>query len=286
MTDLTVFKNEEFGEIRTVEQENKGKHTGFFYVLEWDNVVKIGSTKEPYTRVMALKRNAENYGGSKLGRLAISVPHTNYAENEKKLHIHFSSKRKSGSELFEIEFETAISEIPEHMEYIDDSEKIDQRGDIFLAGMKDLLLGNHAAGDYTAGQEQMNESKPMAEAILVAQRRIEELDKIIEELKPKALFADAVVKSRTSILIGELAKILKQNGIDIGHKRLFAWMRDNGYLMKDGSERNMPTQRAMELGLFEIKESTVNNPDGSVRINRTTKVTGKGQQYFINKFLQ
>lgn len=98
---------------------------------------------------------------------------------------------------------------------------------------------------------------------------------------------DAVATSHTSILIGDLAKLIKQNGVDIGQKRLFSWLRDNGYLIKrNGSEWNMPTQRSMEAGLFEVKESTVNNPDGSVRINKTTKVTGKGQQYFINKFLR
>ena len=107
-----------------------------------------------------------------------------------------------------------------------------------------------------------------------------------ERMKPKEIFADAVSTSHTSILIGDLAKILKQNGVETGQKRLFNWMRENGYLIKrQGADRNMPTQKSMELGLFEVKESTVNNPDGSVRINKTTKVTGKGQQYFINKFL-
>lgn len=107
-----------------------------------------------------------------------------------------------------------------------------------------------------------------------------------DRMRPKEVFADAVATSHTSILIGDLAKLLKQNGVDIGQKRLFNWMRDNGYLIKrKGSDWKMPTQRSMELGLFEVKESTVNNPDGSVRINKTTKVTGKGQQYFINKFL-
>lgn len=107
-----------------------------------------------------------------------------------------------------------------------------------------------------------------------------------DRMRPKEIFADAVAASHTSILIGDLAKLLKQNGVDIGQKRLFAWMRENGYLIKRrGSDWNMPTQRSMEMGLFEVKESTVNNPDGSVSINKTTKVTGKGQQYFINKFL-
>ena len=98
-----------------------------------------------------------------------------------------------------------------------------------------------------------------------------------ERMKPKEIFADAVSTSHTSVLIGDLAKILRQNGIETGQKRLFAWMRENGYLIKrKGTDWNMPTQKAMELELFEVKESTVNNPDGSVRINRTTKVTGKG----------
>lgn len=105
-------------------------------------------------------------------------------------------------------------------------------------------------------------------------------------MQPKALFADAVTASHTSILIGELAKIIKQNGIDIGQQRLFAWLRDNGYLMKTGNSYNMPTQKAMERGLFEIKESTKQEPNGSVRIMRTTKVTGKGQVYFVNLFLE
>lgn len=107
-----------------------------------------------------------------------------------------------------------------------------------------------------------------------------------EEMKPKALFADAVSASKTSILIGELAKILKQNGVNIGQNRLFAWMRNNGYLIKSGERYNQPTQYSMERGLFELKERVVTNPDGSVRTTVTTKVTGKGQQYFINRFLQ
>ena len=111
-------------------------------------------------------------------------------------------------------------------------------------------------------------------------------EKTIEEQKPKVLFADAVETSHTSILIGELAKLIKQNGVDIGQNRLFDWLRDNGYLIKGNrTDKNMPTQVAMEMKLFEVKERTINNPDGSVRITRTPKVTGKGQSYFVNKFL-
>lgn len=109
----------------------------------------------------------------------------------------------------------------------------------------------------------------------------------VEADRPKVLFADAVSASRTSILVGELAKMLKQNGVEIGQNRLFAWMRNHGYLVKRrGTDRNMPTQSSMERGLFEIKETVINSPNGSVRTVRTTKVTGTGQQYFINLFLQ
>ncbi|MGE9857048.1 phage antirepressor [Limosilactobacillus reuteri] len=106
-----------------------------------------------------------------------------------------------------------------------------------------------------------------------------------EQMKPKALFADAVSTSNSSILIGQLAKILRQNGIQIGQNRLFAWMREHGYLGIRGSNRNVPTQRSMELGLFKTKETVINHSDGHTTVNITTKVTGKGQQYFINKFL-
>lgn len=108
----------------------------------------------------------------------------------------------------------------------------------------------------------------------------------VQRMKPKEVFADAVATSHTSILIGDLAKLLKQNGVEIGQKRLFAWLRDNGYLIKRyGVDWNMPMQRSMEMGLFEVKETAITHSDGHVTISKTVKVTGKGQQYFINKFL-
>lgn len=127
--------------------------------------------------------------------------------------------------------------------------------------------------------------KIMARALNIANTRLSLLETTVEQMKPKALFADAVAASKTSILIGELAKIITQNGYNIGQNRLFGWLRDRGYLHRGGSSRNLPTQRYMEMGLFEIKETTHTNPDGTVLITKTTKVTGKGQQYFINKFL-
>lgn len=126
--------------------------------------------------------------------------------------------------------------------------------------------------------------KVMARALDIAHKTIANLQIENEEMKPKAIFADAVATSDTSILIGDLAKLIKQNGTDIGQKRLFERMRNDGYLIKKGASKNMPTQMAMKKELFEVKERVISNPDGSTRITRITKVTGKGQIYFINKF--
>ena len=128
-----------------------------------------------------------------------------------------------------------------------------------------------------------------SEALMLAAKQAEDLEnkeRQLQEQKPKVLFADAVETSKTSILIGELAKILKQNGIEIGQNRLFDWLRDNGYLIsRKGTDYNMPTQKAMELGLFEIKETVINHSDGHISVSKTPKIKGKGQTYFINKFL-
>ena len=128
--------------------------------------------------------------------------------------------------------------------------------------------------------------KIMARALLMADKKVHKLEAQIEADKPKVLFADAVSASHTSILVGDLAKLISQNGFKIGANRLFSWLRDNGYLIKKrGASWNMPTQKSMELGLFEIKETNIQHADGHISINKTSKVTGKGQQYFINKFL-
>lgn len=128
-------------------------------------------------------------------------------------------------------------------------------------------------------------TEQMAQGLLAAQKLLAEKDKRIEEMRPKEIFADAVTASETSILVGGLAKLIKQQGIDIGQKRLFAWMRENGFLIKSGTEKNMPTQRAMDMKLFEVKEGSYVDGNGVNRITRTTKVTGKGQVYFVNRFL-
>ncbi|WP_370833638.1 phage antirepressor KilAC domain-containing protein [Acidaminococcus sp.] len=117
------------------------------------------------------------------------------------------------------------------------------------------------------------------------QERNRALEADNQRMRPKEIFADAVSVSKDGILVGALAKLIHQNGVEIGQKRLFQWLRDHGYLMKSGADKNMPTQRARDMDLFKVKERTINNPDGSVRLTRTTLVTGKGQQYFVNKFL-
>lgn len=152
--------------------------------------------------------------------------------------------------------------------------------------MEEVLPSIRKSGGYIAGQETMSDTELMAKALLVAQKQIEERNRQIETLQPKALFADAVSASKSSILVGDLAKLLKQNGVDIGQKRLFQKLRDKGFLIKQkGASWNMPTQRSMDAGLFEVKETTITHSDGHISISKTVKVTGKGQVYFVNKFL-
>lgn len=149
----------------------------------------------------------------------------------------------------------------------------------------DVLPAIRKTGSYNAPQ--LTRSQLLATALIAAHEELEEKDKQIETMKPKALFADAVSASKKSILVGELAKLLSQNGINIGQNRLFDWMRKNGYLIKDPkrSDYNLPTQRSMEMGLFEIKETTIQHSD-HISINRTPKISGRGQVYFVNLFLK
>jgi anti-repressor protein len=150
----------------------------------------------------------------------------------------------------------------------------------------DVLPAIRKTGSYNAPQ--LTRSQLLATALIAAHEELEEKDKQIETMKPKALFADAVSASKKSILVGEMAKLLSQNGIQMGQNRLFQWMRENGYLIKDKkrTDYNMPTQKSMELRLFEIKETSIAHSDGHTSINKTPKVTGIGQVYFVNLFLK
>nr|DAQ61830.1 MAG TPA: repressor domain protein [Caudoviricetes sp.] len=246
MNELQIFENSEFGTVRTVQFEGKT-----YFVA--NDVAKALGYKRPADAVTAHCKG--------------SVKHrylTDGGEQELKLipegdiyRLVIKSQLPSAEKFESWVFDEVLPSIRKHGVYAVDE----------LLNDPDLAIKA-----FTALKEEKERNKAL------------QADN--DRMRPKEVFADAVATSHTSILIGDLAKLLKQNGVDIGQKRLFSWMRENGYLIKrHGSDWNMPTQRSMELGLFEVKESTVNNPDGSVRINKTTKVTGKGQQYFINKFL-
>lgn len=148
----------------------------------------------------------------------------------------------------------------------------------------EVLPAIRRTGGYMVTKQDETPEETMARAVLIAQDTIKRQKEQIEEMKPKALFADAVAASDGTCLVGELAKMLRQNGIDIGQNRLFAWFRENGFLGNVGQNRNVPTQRAMDMGLFRIKETAITHSDGHVTINRTPKITGKGQRYFIERF--
>ena len=150
----------------------------------------------------------------------------------------------------------------------------------------DVLPSIRKTGGYIAGSQSMTDAEIMATALQIANRTIDQNKAKIKELEPKGVFADAVSASKSSILVGELAKVLRQNGINMGEKRLFDWLHNNGYLVRrNGGDRNMPTQRSVEQGLFVIKETIITHSDGHITVRKTAKVTGKGQVYFVNKFL-
>lgn len=246
MNDLKIFENKEFGEIRTVIKDGEP------WLVGRDVALALG-----------------------------------YAKPENAVMVHIDAEDKSTTLIQGSAYETRAVIINESGLYsLILSSKLPNAKKFKKWVTSEVLPSIRKNGGYIAGQEIMSDDELMARALQVAQNKILERDKQIETMKPKAIFADAVAASHTSILIGDLAKLISQNGVNIGQKRLFKWLRDNGYLIKrEGSDRNMPTQRSMEMKLFEVKESTISNPDGSVRITRTPKVTGKGQQYFVNKFL-
>lgn len=255
MSDLQIFSNEEFGEIRTVNIDNEPWFVGkdVAEALGYKNTKDALATHVEECDKITGSKNATPSIKDRMGREQFPT-----WINESGLYaLIFGSKLESAKRFKHWVTSDVLPSIRKHGMYATED----------LLNNPDLAIKA-----FTALKEEREKNRL--------------LQKDVERMKPKEIFADAVSTSHTSILIGDLAKILKQNGIQTGQKRLFEWMRENGFLIKrNGADRNMPTQRAMEQGLFEVKESTVNNPDGSVRINRTTKVTGKGQQYFINKFL-
>lgn len=150
----------------------------------------------------------------------------------------------------------------------------------------EVLPAIRKTGGYIAAKHDETPEQIMARAVIVAQDTIERQKRQLDELKPKAMFADAVAASDGTCLVGELAKMIRQNGVEIGQNRLFDVLRARGFLGKAGSNRNVPTQRAMDMGLFRIKETAITHSDGHVTLNRTPKVTGKGQRYFVEMFVK
>lgn len=252
MNKLQIFNNDEFGEIRTAVVNNEP-----MFCLS-DICKSLGLSQPSKVKERLSEKGVRTIptltSGGEQNLLYISEPN---------LYKAIFQSRKESAERFT---EWVTSEV---------------------------LPSIRKNGGYIAGQETLSDEELLSKALMVAKKKIEEKNQLIamqdsriQEMRPKEIFADAVSASHTSILIGDLAKLICQNGYQIGQKRLFGWLRENGYLVKSGSSRNMPMQRYIEQGLFEIKESSVQNPDGSVRTTRTTKVTGKGQVYFVNKFLQ
>lgn len=247
--ELQIFSNSEFGEIRTITKDDE----------PWFVASDICRSLDLSNPTMAMQRIDDDEKAK--FNLGLSGGETNCVNEYGLYSLALASRKKEAKD-----FKRWITH--------------------------EVLPSIRKNGGYIAGQETMSDDELMAKALLVANNKIAERDKIIEQkqarieqMKPKEIFADAVATSHTSILIGDLAKLICQNGVQIGQKRLFVWLRDRGYLIKSGSSYNMPTQRYIEQGLFEIKESNLVNPDGSVRITRTPKVTGKGQIYFVNKFI-
>lgn len=249
MNELKIFENSEFGNVRVVEINNEPWFVG-------KDVAEALGYDSPRSAV-SKKVDEEDRGVSKMETPSGIQEMT--IINESGLYaLIFGSKLESAKKFKHWVTSEVLPTIHKHGIFAKEE----------LLDNPDLLIS-------------------VAQALKSEREKNKSLQEDNERMRPKEIFADAVMSSHTSILVGDLAKMIMQNGAEIGQKRMFTWLRDNGYLIKrKGSDWNMPTQRSMEMGLFEVKESTTYNPDGSLRINRTTKVTGKGQQYFINKFLQ
>lgn len=252
MNNIQVFKNSEFGTVRTVEVD-----------------------REPF---FVGKDVAEILG---------------YSNPQKAIRDHVDEEDKTLNESFTVNGTMAVLINESGLYSLVLSSKLPTAKRFKRWVTSEVLPAIRKTGGYIGGAENMTEAEIMARAVLIGQRTIEEQKRKIDNLqneidvnRPKVLFADAVSDSHTSILVGELAKILRGNGCNIGQNRLFERLRNDGYLMKCGTSKNIPTQRAMEMGLFEIKEGSYINGNGVNVITKTTKVTGKGQTFFVNKFLR
>ena len=246
MNNIKIFENEEFGEIRTTTINNKP------YFCASDIASALGYAK-PNNAIATHCRATLKQGTLISGKMQ----KINFITEGDVYRLIMKSKLPSAEKFESWVMDEVLPSIRKHGMYAKEE----------LLDNPDLLI--------SVAQELKKEKE---------KNRV--LSEDNKRMKPKEIFADAVSSSNTSILIGDLAKIIKQNGVDIGQKRLFEWLRENGYLIKrKGADWNSPTQRSMEMKLFEVKETAVTHSDGHVSVSRTTKVTGRGQQYFINKFI-
>ena len=250
MNDVKIFENPEFGEVRTVVIDDEPWFVGkdVSAALGYENPQKALRDHVDNEDKKMGERNVTPSIKDSLGREQYPV----FINESGVYSLVFGSKLESAKK-----FKRWITH--------------------------DVIPAIRKTGGYHVPQ---SPEEQMAQGLLAAQKLLVEKDKRIEEMRPKEIFADAVSVSKTDILIGDLAKLIKQNGHDIGQKRLFSWLREKGYLIKrKGLDWNMPTQKAMEMKLFRVKETVVTHADGHTTVSKTTKVTGKGQVYFVNKFL-
>lgn len=252
MNQLQVFRNNEFGQIRTLRIDDEP----WFVGKDVAEALGYSNTRD------ALSKHVDDEDKSDVAIHDGSQNRNMTIINESGLYsLILSSKLPSAKKFKRWVTSEVLPTIRKHGAYMTE-EKIEE-----VLTNPDTII-------------------KLATRLKEEQQKRKALEQKIEKDKPKILFADAVSSSKTSILVGELAKLLKQNGIDIGQNRLFKWLRQNGYLIsRKGTDYNMPTQKSMELKLFEVKETTVTHADGHTTVSKTPKVTGKGQQYFINKFL-
>lgn len=252
MNDLQIFKNPEFGEIRTIEKDGEPWFVGK------DVAAALGYEKP--TDAVRKHVDVEDRGISKM-ETPSGAQETTIINESGLYSLVLSSKLPTAKKFKRWITSEVIPSIRKHGAYMTP----DKLEEVLLK--PDTLI-------------------QLAQNLKAEQEKRRALEVKMEEQKPKVLFAESVEAAKTSILIGELAKLLKQNGINIGQNRLFEWLRNNGYLIRrQGSDYNMPTQRAMEMGLFEIKETTITHSDGHIHVSKTPKVTGKGQVYFVNLFV-
>lgn len=251
MNDLTIFKNDRFGEIRTAVKD------GTVLFCAKDIATALGYSNPRDALAKHCKGVAKCYPLETGG----GIQSIRFIPESDVYRLVFGSKLPDAEKFTDWVTEEVLPTIRKTGGYVNND-------DLFIS----TYLPN--ADDAT---------RAMFQSTLQTLRN---LNAKIEQDKPKVLFADAVSTAKTSILIGEMAKLLKQNGVDIGQNRLFDWLRNNGYLIRRfGNDYNMPTQKSMEMGLFEIKETSVLHADGHTSVNKTPKVTGRGQQYFVTKFL-